>query len=371
MKKVICILFVITITSVMFLATGCVEHKHDYGDWIIEYEADCNYEGFKIRKCKLCDAEEHISISKLDHVYGEWMTESQSTCGNKGTKIRKCILCNFTDVEILPKSNEHILKLNSDRKPTCTYAGYQMKICSCHEYRSDVFFENLGGHIDDDLDGNCDICKEKVYRIDVKLNLENKAQATANDFVLVSYESGGVIPVTLGENSMIRGGSSFFLPTEEDPPWMGGNIVGGDIPFITNFVIPHEDLSSLTSLYYYKVYEKPTFGGMPEKVYIDIADTTQTALAVLRVSTPGGNVSFSQYFLFYGKRNDKNDKTAGDNPENFTEIKTTYGDTTQFKVIKYAYPDGEIIGTTPTVNVLLTEEITFIDLFLQQIDKPA
>lgn len=362
MKKVICILFVIAITSVMFLATGCVEHKHDYGDWIIECEADCNYEGFKIRKCKLCDAEEHISISKLDHVYEEWMTESQSTCGNKGAKIRKCILCNFTDVEILPKSNEHILKLNIDRKPTCTYTGYQMKICSCHEYRSDVFFENLGGHIDDDLDGNCDICKEKVYRVDVVLKLENNAQATADDFVLISYESGGAIPVTLGENSMIRGGSSLFLPKEDSQGI--GNTVGGDI----TAMLP-EQLNSLTAHYIYRVYANRDFGGMPDKVYIDIADTTQTALAVLRVNAPGSTGSFPYIYLFYGKRNDKNAKTAGDNPKNFTEIKTPYGDTTQFKVIKFAYPDGEIIGTTPTVNVLLTEEITFIDLFLQKISK--
>lgn len=311
----------------MFLATGCAQHKHEYG---------------------------------------EWTNEKVGNCGEYGRNIRKCKVCGEIDYDLIPPTENHVLKIETDVKPTCMESGYQRKSCDCHKYHSYEAFDDLGGHIDDDLDGNCDICKEKVYRAEVVLNLENNAQATANDFVLISYESGGAIPVTLGKNSMIRGGSSLFLPTEEDPSWIGGNIVGGDI----TAMMP-EKLNSLTSHYTYKVYVNHDFGGMPNKVYINIVDTTQTSLAVLRISAPGSNSSFPHVYLFYGKRNDKNDKTAGDNPENYTQIKTLYLDTNKFKVIKYAYPDGKIIDTTPTVNVLLTEEITFIDLFLQQIGKPA
>lgn len=309
----------------MFLATGCVGHKHSFGDWSNVKEASCKDYGRNIRTCKLCDEIEY---------------------------------------QLIQPTGEHSFSLAMNILPTCMSTGFQKKICDVCKFVLNEVIENFGTHSDENADGNCDKCMEKVYRAEVVLNLENNAQASANDFVLISYESGGAIPVTLGENSMIRGGSSLFLPTEDSPGI--GNIVRGDI----TAMLP-EQLNSLTAHYIYRVYANRNFGGIPEKVYIDIADTTQTALAVLRVSAPRGTSSFPYVYLFYGKRNDKNDKTAGDNPENFTEIKTPYGDTNQFKVIKFAYPDGEIIGTTPTVNVLLTEEIIFIDLFLQQIGKSA
>ena len=82
------------------------ECSHNFGDWTVEKEADCQYKGSKVRQCSKCDLKQYEATPIADHKYGEYVITKAATCKDTGVKTRTCTSCNKTETETIPKS-EH------------------------------------------------------------------------------------------------------------------------------------------------------------------------------------------------------------------------------------------------------------------------
>ena len=103
------------------------ECSHDFGEWKIEKEPDCENKGSKSRQCSKCDLKQHEAIPVGDHKFGAFSITKAATCKATGTQTRTCSVCNKTETETIAKS-EH--KFGADGKALkctlCSEANYSV-----------------------------------------------------------------------------------------------------------------------------------------------------------------------------------------------------------------------------------------------------
>ncbi len=327
---------------------------HVFGEWITWDEPNCEFDGLKTRVCSLCNEEESCVLDALGHIEGERITVDP-TCLNGGFDAQYCSRCGETlDYETFPKLTTHKPTVTSlDRKPTCTVAGYVQKHCACHEVVTNTFSPSLGGHVDDNDDLLCDTCEEKLYSIPVQLQLQGNATASTANHVFIGEESGGIVSVAMGENSIFYQHYTFYPSLSDDPDYLNGNVV-----YSRPQAVAQWELDSLTATYHHHITaENPTFG-KPQKITLEIADTTQTGLVVLEQSSIPSEEepsNFTQVLLFWGTLS--------------SEITVTGTNNEYLTVRYYTDIDDNVLSNEKTITVVLTQPVTHLRVYYQKIDN--
>ena len=162
------------------------------GNYAFGYdENDIPYEGFTIKGYEHSSAEvyallngfDFVSLDKEEHVHFYTVkTYVQPTCLSIGYEVRACScgdtytvtlpalghtdedndgICDRCE-EKLPDKEEHVhyYTVKTYVQPTCLSIGYEVRACSC----GDTYTVTLPalGHTDEDNDGVCDRCEEKL-----------------------------------------------------------------------------------------------------------------------------------------------------------------------------------------------------------------
>ena len=112
-------------------------HVHQYSDGDIVKEATCTSEGYKLKKCSSCGAEEleHIAIDKDAHNWVE-SEHKDATCTKDGYTEYKCSACGATkhDNIISATGEHHFTVVKEVVAPTYTSEGYTIYKCeTCDE----------------------------------------------------------------------------------------------------------------------------------------------------------------------------------------------------------------------------------------------
>lgn len=111
-------------------------HVHQYTDSDIVKKATCTSEGYKLKKCSSCGAEEleHIAIDREAHNWVE-SEHKDATCTKDGYTEYKCSACGETKRDEIPATGEHHFTVVKEVvAPTYTSEGYTIYKCeTCDE----------------------------------------------------------------------------------------------------------------------------------------------------------------------------------------------------------------------------------------------
>ncbi len=323
---------------------------HVFGEWTVVDEPSCDHYGYETRTCTLCGEFDEQNVPMLEHDLEEWVVRVEADCLNEGAADQSCSRCgSVINFETIPKLTTHELIISTDRKPTCTVSGYKHEHCACLEVSIHTFSPSLGGHIDENGDLLCDTCEEKLYSIPVYLKFQGNATATTTDHVFIGEKSGGIVSVTMGENSIFYQSYTAYSALPDDPDFVDGNVVYSR----PHTIMPWE-LNSLTNTYHHHITADNITFGKPQEITIEIADTTQTGLVVLEqfsISSEENPENFTQLFLFWGELS--------------TKITVAGTDNEYLAVAYYTDMNGTILSNEKTVNIVLTESITYLRVYYQ------
>lgn len=146
-RKILKIAFIVSLCFVaacVFASCGCgtKKHTHEYGEWTITREADCETDGLKTRACNGCEETEQETIKATGHSYGAFLPEIAATCTTDGTKGHyECSVChkNFdgerreTNDLTIAKTDHAYGEWNAEVAATCTQSGtkghYECSVC--------------------------------------------------------------------------------------------------------------------------------------------------------------------------------------------------------------------------------------------------
>ena len=107
-------------------------HVHQYTDSDVVKEATCTSEGYKLKKCSSCGAEEleHIAIDPEAHNWVE-SEHKDATCTEDGYTEYKCSACGETkrDNIISATGEHHFTEFVEEVAPTYTSEGYTIYKC--------------------------------------------------------------------------------------------------------------------------------------------------------------------------------------------------------------------------------------------------
>ena len=107
-------------------------HVHQYSEGDIVKKATCTSEGYKLKKCSNCGAEEleHIAIDKEAHNWVE-SEHKDATCTESGYTEYKCSACGETkrDNIISATGEHHFTEFVEEVAPTYTSEGYTIYKC--------------------------------------------------------------------------------------------------------------------------------------------------------------------------------------------------------------------------------------------------
>ena len=111
-------------------------HVHQYSEGDIVKKATCTSEGYKLKKCSNCGAEEleHIAIDKEAHNWVE-SEHKDATCTKDGYTEYKCSACGETKRDEISATGEHHFTVVKEVvAPTYTAEGYTIYKCeTCDE----------------------------------------------------------------------------------------------------------------------------------------------------------------------------------------------------------------------------------------------
>ena len=112
------------------------DHVHEYADSQTVKEATCTSEGYKLKKCSKCGAEEleHIAIDREAHNWVE-SEHKDATCTKDGYTEYKCSACGETKRDEISATGEHHFTVVKEVvAPTYTSEGYTIYKCeTCDE----------------------------------------------------------------------------------------------------------------------------------------------------------------------------------------------------------------------------------------------
>ena len=121
-------------------------HVHQYSEGDIVKKATCTSEGYKLKKCSNCGAEEleHIAIDKEAHNWVE-SEHKDATCTEDGYTEYKCSACGETKRDEIPATGEHHFTVVAKVvAPTYTSEGYTIYKCeTCGETEKREFVPML------------------------------------------------------------------------------------------------------------------------------------------------------------------------------------------------------------------------------------
>ena len=138
---------------VLCLIAACVfasctkKHVHEYGDWTIVSEANCETDGLKTRACNGCKETEQETIKAKGHNYGAFLPEVSATCETEGTKGHyECSAChkNFDNEKhelsalTVAKIDHRLGAPETIENPTCTNEGKAIKRCANCDYTETI-----------------------------------------------------------------------------------------------------------------------------------------------------------------------------------------------------------------------------------------
>ena len=123
-------------SSVTLSGSGTVtkvdsNHVHQYSEGDIVKKATCTSEGYKLKKCSNCGAEEleHIAIDKEAHNWVE-SEHKDATCTESGYTEYKCSACGETKRDEISATGEHHFTVVKEVvAPTYTSEGYTIYKC--------------------------------------------------------------------------------------------------------------------------------------------------------------------------------------------------------------------------------------------------
>ena len=107
------------------------DHVHQYSEGDIVKKATCTSEGYKLKKCSSCGAEEleHIAIDKEAHNWVE-SEHKDATCTESGYTEYKCSACGETKRDEIPATGKHHFTVVAKVvAPTYTSEGYTIYKC--------------------------------------------------------------------------------------------------------------------------------------------------------------------------------------------------------------------------------------------------
>ena len=109
-------------------------HVHQYTDSDVVKEATCTSEGYKLKKCSKCGAEEMERIGKKDHTWVQ-SKHQDATCVAGGYTEYKCSACGETKRDEISATGEHHFTVVKEVvAPTYTSEGYTIYKCeTCDE----------------------------------------------------------------------------------------------------------------------------------------------------------------------------------------------------------------------------------------------
>ena len=109
-------------------------HVHQYTDSDVVKEATCTSEGYKLKKCSKCGAEEIERIGKKDHTWVQ-SKHQDATCTEDGYTEYKCSACGETKRDEISATGEHHFTVVKEVvAPTYTSEGYTIYKCeTCDE----------------------------------------------------------------------------------------------------------------------------------------------------------------------------------------------------------------------------------------------
>ena len=109
-------------------------HVHQYTDSDVVKEATCTSEGYKLKKCSKCGAEEMERIAQKAHNWVE-SGHKDATCTEDGYTEYKCSACGETKRDKIPATGEHHFTVVKEVvAPTYTSEGYTIYKCeTCDE----------------------------------------------------------------------------------------------------------------------------------------------------------------------------------------------------------------------------------------------
>ena len=109
-------------------------HVHEYADSQTVKEATCTSEGYKLKKCSKCGAEEMERIGKKDHTWVQ-SKHQDATCVAGGYTEYKCSACGETKRDEISATGEHHFTVVKEVvAPTYTSEGYTIYKCeTCDE----------------------------------------------------------------------------------------------------------------------------------------------------------------------------------------------------------------------------------------------
>ena len=127
-------------SSVTLSGSGTVtkvdsNHVHQYSEGGIVKKATCTSEGYKLKKCSKCGAEEMERIGKKDHTWVQ-SKHQDATCVEGGYTEYKCSACGETkrDNIISATGEHHFTVVKEVVTPTYTSEGYTIYKCeTCDE----------------------------------------------------------------------------------------------------------------------------------------------------------------------------------------------------------------------------------------------
>ena len=109
-------------------------HVHQYSEGDIVKKATCTSEGYKLKKCSKCGAEEMERIGKKDHTWVQ-SKHQDATCVAGGYTEYKCSACGETKRDEISATGEHHFTVVKEVvAPTYTSEGYTIYKCeTCDE----------------------------------------------------------------------------------------------------------------------------------------------------------------------------------------------------------------------------------------------
>lgn len=161
---------------------------HDWGDWVVEIQANCKTKGKSTHTCKVCPETESITIDENPdvHSYGNGTITQPATCVSVGKKLFICSLCGNENTVDIPKTTQHTWT-----DGTSDGTGWVTQECSvdnCDESRK---------YYDASTLENADVNIDELPDEDVQLGLQNATIQLPSDVVSqIKGETGDKVEIS-------------------------------------------------------------------------------------------------------------------------------------------------------------------------------
>ena len=116
---------------------GPCYNGHTWGEWIVDWDASCGYDGWQTRWCQICQASESQSIPATgNHTWGDWYyyyDSDQPSCTEEGQLTRWCMVCQDMQTQSVPALGHDWGDWGPSpaaMPPTCTEWGVEFRSCA-------------------------------------------------------------------------------------------------------------------------------------------------------------------------------------------------------------------------------------------------